>query len=48
LFPKDGNDGINGVAFFKLLGEGVIDKAGPCFVFISLESSVEEDLEGGD
>jgi hypothetical protein len=47
LFLKYGGDGINRVACFKLLGEGMIKQYGPGLDFIVLESRVEEALEGG-
>ena len=46
-FLKNGGDGIDRVARFKLLGERMIDQASFRLVLIVLESSVEEVFEGG-
>jgi hypothetical protein len=47
LFLKNGSDGVDRAAFFKLLGKGMFDQFDPRLVFVLLESGVEEALEGG-
>jgi hypothetical protein len=46
LFLKNGGDGLNGVACFESLGEGMFDQFAPGLMFVLLESSVEEVLKG--
>ena len=47
LFLKNGGDRIDRVASFKTPEKGMINQASSRLVFIILESSVEEVLEGG-
>jgi hypothetical protein len=44
---KNGGNRVDRFACFKLLGDGMIDKGIPRFVFVVLESSVEEYPEIG-
>jgi len=48
LFFEDGGDRLDRVAFLELLGEGMVDQTTPRFVFVFLESGIEEDLEVED
>ena len=48
LFLKNGGDGINIVASFKFLGEGMFGQIDFGLVFVLLKSRVEDALEGDE
>jgi hypothetical protein len=47
LCSKDGDDKLDRVAFLDLLGKGAVNWTTPRFVFVVLESGIEDGLESG-